>query len=85
MSFSLIPRVDDKTFLFPEATMDALRRAMPGATDEQLQAAVQEYLAAHPPVAVDPRLDEHLASETPHDAYDVDMPSLTLIFENGLI
>jgi hypothetical protein len=29
-------------------------------------------------------LDEHVNSETPHPAYD-DMPSLELLFENGLI
>jgi hypothetical protein len=85
MSYTLIPLVDDGTFLFPQKTMDALAKALPGASQEQLEAALAEYLATHPPAAQDPRLDEHLASETPHDAYDVDMPSLTLIFENGLI
>jgi hypothetical protein len=29
-------------------------------------------------------LEAHVDSETPHPAYD-DMPSLTLIFENGLV
>lgn len=29
-------------------------------------------------------LDEHISSLTPHPAYD-DMPSLTLLFENGLV
>jgi hypothetical protein len=30
------------------------------------------------------QLDDHINSSTPHPAYD-DMPSLNLIFENGLI
>ena len=30
-------------------------------------------------------LQEHINSPTPHPAYDDDMPSLKLLFENGLI
>lgn len=29
-------------------------------------------------------LQAHINSDTPHPAYDVDLPSLTLLFENGL-
>ncbi len=30
-------------------------------------------------------LEAHLADTTPHTAYDVDIPSLSLIFENHLV
>jgi len=30
-------------------------------------------------------LDDHIENTQPHPAYDVDLPSLTLIFENNLV
>lgn len=30
-------------------------------------------------------LEMHINSATPHPAYDVDMPTLNLLFENGLV
>jgi hypothetical protein len=34
---------------------------------------------------IDNSISTHVADPEPHPAYDVDMPSLVLIFENGLI
>lgn len=49
-----------------------------GAVDPaQVVAAVEE--------AVEPVIGEHVDSETPHPAYDEGIPSLQLLFENGLI
>jgi hypothetical protein len=84
MSGHLIPTVDADTKLFPQATMDALATALPGASDDQIAAAVDEYLTENPPSAGEPLLAEHIVAPEPHPAYD-DIPSLTVLFENGLI
>jgi hypothetical protein len=84
MSGHLIPTVDADTKLFPQATMDALAGALPGASDEQIASAVDDYLTANPPTAGEPLLAEHIVAELPHPAYD-DIPSLTVLFENGLV
>lgn len=36
------------------------------------------------PSGADPRLDIHIQADSPHPKYD-DLPSLTLLFENGLV
>jgi len=82
MSGYLIPTVDPTTKLFPQPTMDALTEALPGASDEQVADAVTTYLTANPPG--EPLLAEHIVAPTPHPAYD-DIPSLTVLFENGLV
>lgn len=53
-----------------------------GPTDEQLDAVVGAYLTAHPPG--EEALGVHIADATPHPAYD-DLPSLSVLFENGLV
>ncbi len=35
--------------------------------------------------AVEPILEAHINAEEPHPAYDIDMPSLKVIFENNLL
>ena len=80
----LIPLVDEETKLFPQATMDALAAALPGATPEQVEMAVTDYLLQNPPQVDGSLLEAHITSLTPHPAYD-EIPSLTLLFENGLI
>lgn len=50
--------------------------------DAEVAEAVTEYLDANP-ASLEPLLVQHLADETPHAVYD-DLPSFTLIFENGL-
>lgn len=40
-------------------------------------AAIQEM--------IDEAIEEHANAPEPHKAYDLDIPSLTLIFENGLL
>ena len=47
---------------------------------EQVGAAVTAYITKHS----DTLLAPHVSDPTPHPAYD-DLPSLTLLFENGLI
>lgn len=83
MSTWLIPGVDAETKLFPQPTMDALADAL-GATPDEIQAAVEEYLTANPPAAGEPLLAAHVADPEPHPAYD-DTPSLSTLFENGLV
>lgn len=34
---------------------------------------------------IDSAIEAHVEAPTPHKAYDVDMPSLSIIFENGLV
>lgn len=34
---------------------------------------------------IDSALDDHINAVEPHPAYDIDMPSLKVIFENGLV
>lgn len=55
-----------------------------------IEGIVQEYISELPEAAVthedlDVALEEHRNEETPHKAYDQDIPSLSLIFENGLV
>ena len=57
---------------------------------EAIESAVDEYLTEHPIDAVDQAaleaaIAEHKNEPEPHKAYDIDIPSLTLLFENGLI
>ena len=51
---------------------------------ELIAEAVEDYFDANPPTGGEPLLVAHLADETPHPVYD-DIPSLTLLFENGLM
>ena len=50
---------------------------------EEIAEAVEEYFNQNPTTG-EPALAAHLIDPTPHPVYD-EMPSLTLIFENGLI
>lgn len=52
-------------------------------SQEQIVDAVDQYFLENP-TAGEPALEAHLIDPTPHPVYD-EMPSLTLIFENGLI
>lgn len=61
----------------------------PGVVGE-IEEIVQEYISELPEAAVtqedlDDALEDHRNEELPHKAYDEDIPSLTLIFENGLV
>lgn len=46
-----------------------------------VEAALADYFEAHPPTG----LEAHIASETPHPAYDEDLVDLTVVLENHLI
>lgn len=65
----------------PGGAGPAGRSAYDLAVSEGFDGSLSEWLES---LKVSPPLDEHIASPTPHPAYD-DMPSLSLIFENGLI
>jgi hypothetical protein len=62
--------------------------APPAASPEVIAAAVQGYLDEHPPDDVpdliDAAITTHVQAPAPHPAYD-DLPSLQLLFENGLV
>ncbi|MER7433121.1 hypothetical protein ABT341_00175 [Pseudonocardia alni] len=52
-----------------------------GVSLTDVQAALQPYAKT---VEVASAIGEHVSADTPHPVYD-DLPSLTLLFENGLI
>jgi len=74
-----VVKVSEPDFQLPQVVLDNLD--LPGATPEQIAVAVEVYFQAHPADGV--ALLAHIADETPHPAYD-DLPSFTLLFENGL-
>ena len=56
---------------------------------DELRDAIQAYLDENPISVtmedVETAIEEHINDPNPHPAYDVDIPRLDLIFENGLI
>lgn len=52
-----------------------------GADPDTIAQLVADWLAANPSAA----LADHIADPTPHAAYDDDLPSLSLIFDNHLL
>lgn len=61
-----------------------------GVSGEEIATAVTEYFEQNPVVGattqyVEEAIASHENDATPHKAYDTDIPSLTLIFENGLV
>ena len=83
MSYSIIPLVDSDTKLFPEPTMEALAEALPGSSPAEISELIAEYLETNP--VAEPLLEAHVSDTTPHPAYDKDLQSLAIIFENGLV
>lgn len=60
-----------------------------GVSEEAIEEAVNDYLQANPPQGVSPAyvqdaLLAHKQENDPHDAYDIDIPSLSILFQNGL-
>lgn len=55
----------------------------PVADPETIGQAIDEYLDENP--IADEVIEQHVNDPDPHPAYDDDLPSLTLIFENHLI
>ena len=58
--------------------------------DEFVGESVQDWFEAHPESVVSPQslsdaIEAHENDPTPHKAYDVDMPDLIVLFENGLV
>lgn len=54
-----------------------------GLNPEVISESVASYLTANPISADEPELAVHIASSTPHPAYDNDM-NLDIYLENGL-
>lgn len=57
--------------------------------DEFVGEAVEDWFAANPegvvsPATLEAAMQAHKDEPTPHKAYDLDIPSLTVLFENGL-
>lgn len=71
-------KVESPDFQLPQVVIDNL----PPASPDELATAVTEYLDENP--VGEPLLEEHVADTTPHPAYD-DLPSLSLLFQNGLV
>lgn len=65
------------------------RLAIGGANEAQIQEAVNNYLEQNPISGVteqyvQEQIQEHREEPTPHTAYDVDIPSLSILFQNGI-
>ncbi|POH63641.1 hypothetical protein C3B60_16130 [Cryobacterium zongtaii] len=74
-------KVSGPDFQLPAVVLEHLD--LPAAEPEQIADAVEAYLVANPPSADGPLLAAHILAPEPHPAYD-DIPSFTLLFENGL-
>ena len=66
------------------------REPIGDVTEAAVQGAVTRYLDENPIPGVSTEYVEdllfaHETAPTPHSAYDVDIPSLSLLFKNGLI
>lgn len=81
MSEAFFVKVEEPDFQLPQVVLDHL--VLPPVEPGELEAAVADYLAAHPPSTGEPLLVEHVAALEPHPAYD-DLPSFAILFENGL-
>lgn len=77
-----LTNVPDYDFTDPRSYTDAeIDRVTSGAVDpDEIEDAIVAYLETHSEDLLTP----HINDETPHPAYD-DLPSLRLLFENGLI
>lgn len=58
--------------------------------DEFVGESVDQWFQDHPenvvsPASLSEAIEAHENDPTPHKAYDIDMPDLTLLFENGLV
>lgn len=65
------------------------RIAIGGASEPEIQAAVERYFEENPVSGVtaeyvQAQLQAHREEPTPHTAYDVDIPSLSILFQNGI-
>ncbi len=74
----------------PEAAWWLALQAVSTPDPDVVGAAVEDYLVANPPTGVgeaelSAAITAHVEADTPHPAYDVDLPSLSLIFENHII
>lgn len=71
-------KVSEPDFQLPDVVLENL----PPVKPEQVNLVITEYLRENP--VDEPQLEAHVITDNPHPAYD-DMPSLTLLFENGLL
>lgn len=60
-----------------------------GASEDQIEAAINAYFEEHPVSGVTAEyvqaaIQAHRVEPTPHTAYDVDIPSLSILFQNGI-
>lgn len=77
-------RVGDGTS--PWSALDAIG----GLSEDAIRAAINDYLASHPVEGVTAEyvqvaLQSHREEAAPHTAYDVQIPSLSILFQNGLV
>ena len=61
-----------------------------GASEAEIQAAVERYFEDNPASGVtaeyvQAQIQAHRVEPTPHTAYDVDIPSLSILFQNGIV
>lgn len=97
-SGSIIAVPDEWSSQVAAAEAAAAAAAASAATAEQaveelegnIGIAVEDWFATNTDAVVSPEtledaLQEHREEPTPHKAYDLDMPSLTVLFENGLV
>lgn len=68
----------------PAAEPQVIVATAPGEPTQVVQAATPMPYSLVIPVVEGTQLAEHLSDPTPHAAYD-DLPSMTLIFENGIV
>ncbi|QDH48046.1 hypothetical protein SEA_DEJAVU_41 [Microbacterium Phage DejaVu] len=64
--------------------------AIGGATEDQIATAVERYFEDHPVPGVtaeyvQEQIQSHREEPTPHTAYDVNIPSLSILFQNGIV
>jgi len=71
-------KVSEPDFRLPQIVIDNL----PIVDPEQVNLVITEYLEQNP--VSEPLLEAHVVDDSPHPAYD-DLPSLRLLFENGII
>ncbi|AXC36149.1 hypothetical protein SEA_FORK_41 [Microbacterium phage Fork] len=61
-----------------------------GASESQIESAINDYFEANPVSGVTAEyvqaaIQAHRIESTPHTAYDVDIPSLSILFQNGIV
>ena len=79
-------KVSDPDFQLPQVVLDNL--PYPVIDPDAIKDAVNEYLDGADlatPQYVNDAVEAHRVDPLPHPAYDVDIPDLSLIFENHLV